>query len=269
MSLCKYFSFFIRQTKTKDHQAIFFMQSYRTLQRLPATAATRARLTAPHKRTMAFFPRGFCNSGDASFAPLFRLLDDFEQHSRQVSPRAQTQARLISPRFDVQETPESYELHGEFPGLSQENISLEFTDTQTLTVRAHQESHSESSNIPAVEAAPAPKAVTDAETSSTHSQQPTVEDEAEDGVVVESHTPASSEAQTQVAEAAQTQPQQQPKQPQPQYHVRERSVGQFYRQFSFPGRIDQDAVTASMKNGILSVIVPKAKKHEARKIAIN
>ncbi len=49
----------------------------------------------------------------------------------------------------------------------------------------------------------------------------------------------------------------------------ERSVGEFSRSFSFPVRVDQDAVKASMKNGILSILVPKAKKHESRKIDIS
>jgi len=51
--------------------------------------------------------------------------------------------------------------------------------------------------------------------------------------------------------------------------VSERSVGEFARSFTFPSRVDQDNVKASMKNGILSVLVPKAKKHESRKITIS
>ncbi|RKF65582.1 30 kDa heat shock protein [Golovinomyces cichoracearum] len=52
------------------------------------------------------------------------------------------------------------------------------------------------------------------------------------------------------------------------YWVMERTVGEFSRSFGFPAQIDQDAVKASMKNGILSVVVPKAKKQEGRKIMI-
>jgi hypothetical protein len=60
-----------------------------------------------------------------------------------------------------------------------------------------------------------------------------------------------------------------PKTTSDKYWVQERSVGEFARTFSFPSRIDQDAVSASLNNGILTVIVPKAKKHEARRVAIN
>jgi HSP20 family molecular chaperone IbpA len=48
----------------------------------------------------------------------------------------------------------------------------------------------------------------------------------------------------------------------------ERSVGEFQRTFNFPGRIDQDAVKANLKNGILSVLVPKATTTAAKKITI-
>ncbi|POS84852.1 hypothetical protein EPUL_002450 [Erysiphe pulchra] len=52
------------------------------------------------------------------------------------------------------------------------------------------------------------------------------------------------------------------------FWVLERSVGQFSRSFGFPVPVDQDTVKASLKNGILSVVVPKAKKQESRKIII-
>jgi HSP20 family molecular chaperone IbpA len=40
------------------------------------------------------------------------------------------------------------------------------------------------------------------------------------------------------------------------------------RTFKFPGRVNQDAVKASLKNGVLSVTVPKAPAVVAKKIAI-
>lgn len=52
------------------------------------------------------------------------------------------------------------------------------------------------------------------------------------------------------------------------YWVSERSIGEFSRTFTFPGRVDQDGVKASMKNGVLSIVVPKSKKAEGRKISI-
>ncbi|KAJ5749365.1 uncharacterized protein N7511_011061 [Penicillium nucicola] len=48
----------------------------------------------------------------------------------------------------------------------------------------------------------------------------------------------------------------------------ERSVGEFQRTFSFPSRVDQDNVKASLKHGILSVQVPKATVAATKKITI-
>lgn len=52
------------------------------------------------------------------------------------------------------------------------------------------------------------------------------------------------------------------------YWARERSVGQFQRSFSFPSRVDQNAVKASLKDGILSVVIPKATAATSKKITI-
>jgi len=56
---------------------------------------------------------------------------------------------------------------------------------------------------------------------------------------------------------------------QDKYWLTERSVGEFCRSFSFPSRVDQDAVSANFKNGILNIIVPKSKKQEHRRIQID
>lgn len=52
------------------------------------------------------------------------------------------------------------------------------------------------------------------------------------------------------------------------YWVSERSVGDFMRTFSFPTGVDQEKVKASMKNGILSIVVPKAGKAKGHRIPI-
>ncbi|RJE18648.1 Heat shock protein [Aspergillus sclerotialis] len=53
------------------------------------------------------------------------------------------------------------------------------------------------------------------------------------------------------------------------YWATERSVGEFSRTFNFPGRIDQDRVKASLKNGILAVTIPKAAAPSAKRITID
>lgn len=53
------------------------------------------------------------------------------------------------------------------------------------------------------------------------------------------------------------------------YWATERSIGEFNRTFNFPARVDQDRVTASLKNGILSVTVPKGMPPSNKRIKID
>ena len=52
------------------------------------------------------------------------------------------------------------------------------------------------------------------------------------------------------------------------YWATERTVGEFQRTFTFPSHVDQDAVKASLKNGILSIVIPKASAATTKKITI-
>lgn len=209
---------------------------------------------------MAFFPRNLYNS-DASFTPLFRLLDDFDNYSRQGgSPNGGRRSGLPTwqPKFDVRETGEAYELHGELPGMVKENVNIEFTEPQTMLVRGKVERTYTAGTPPAghLENTSMSGAITEGgETERRNSHQATVEDENE----------------AQVAEAPKTDEKKAEKQPadKAKYWLSERSIGEFARSFNFPTRVDQDNVSANLKDGILTVTVPKAKKHEARRIAIN
>ncbi|KAI5282670.1 hypothetical protein KEM54_002641 [Ascosphaera aggregata] len=49
------------------------------------------------------------------------------------------------------------------------------------------------------------------------------------------------------------------------YWVTERTTGSFHRTFSFPSKVNQDGVKASLKDGLLSVFVPKQKEQKGRK----
>lgn len=213
---------------------------------------------------MSFFPRSFITpDSSTSFHPLFRLLDDFDQYSKNDGRHHHQTAsvKTFSPKFDVKEVDDLYELHGELPGIDQKDVQLEFTDNQTLTVKGRVERHYQS-GTPAsgfVEGAAAPRAIDETGENGTHrAHQPIVEDEDKDKAA---STPASTTDAAKTAEKA--------KEPEAKYWVSERSVGEFSRSFTFPVRVDQDGVKASMKNGILSVIIPKAKKVESRKITIN
>lgn len=193
---------------------------------------------------MSLFPRF-----TQEFAPIFRLFDEYDRQAFRDVDRQFQSVRSFTPKFDVKETKEAYELHGELPGVDQENVNIEWTDNNTLTISGkHEHVREEGQRPTAIEAGEEQKKV--------ESHQPTVEDDAE---------PASKESQV----AKQSEQQQIAKEePKHRYWVSERSVGSFHRSFAFPARVDQDAVRASLKNGILSIMVPKATAPQSRKVNI-
>jgi HSP20 family molecular chaperone IbpA len=197
---------------------------------------------------MSLFPRF-----TQEISPIFRLMDDYDRATRHAMRQVDSQLRSFSPKFDVKETKDAYELHGEFPGIEQKDINIEWTDSNTLTISGRTESHHEEGRRPQ-------GFVEEGEGASSSSDkkklQPSVEDENDGG----SGNKAVAKQDGQEVTKHQ--------QPDTKFWVSERAVGEFHRSFSFPARIDQDNVKASLKNGILSIVVPKAQASKARKINI-
>jgi HSP20 family protein len=52
------------------------------------------------------------------------------------------------------------------------------------------------------------------------------------------------------------------------FHRIERSYGSFQRAFSLPTTVDQDKVTAAMKDGVLEVTLPKKEQAKPKQIAV-
>ncbi|KAI1383363.1 HSP20-like chaperone [Hypoxylon trugodes] len=230
---------------------------------------------------MSMFGPRFYSPAEPNFTGLFRLIDDFDKYSNAAGTPQQgagaRQARHVqtfTPKFDLKETENHYELHGELPGIEKQNVHIEFTDPQTIVVRGRIERTYTSGTPPAdllEKSDEVSGAITEApkEQQPQHDKahQPTVEDDTEGASVATPTSTTVTETDKNKA-AAEHQPQQ-PKQPQHRFWVSERSVGEFSRTFQFPTRVDTDNVNASLNNGILSVVVPKAKKHEGRRIFIN
>lgn len=222
---------------------------------------------------MSLFAPRFYSTPEPNFSGLFRLIDDFDKYSQQSGqPGARTGRHIptFTPKFDVKETEHAYELHGELPGIERENVHLEFTEPQSLTVRGKVErSYSEgeppaglleeSKSGAAIESG---AALDSGEKGSPKPHPVTVEDDAEDGTVAKSSGSSSNKDQQQVQQHHKQQ------KPATKYWVSERSIGEFSRTFSFPTRVDSDNVSASLNNGILTVTVPKAKKHESKRISV-
>jgi HSP20 family molecular chaperone IbpA len=195
---------------------------------------------------MSLFPRF-----TQEFAPIFRLFDEYDRQAFRHLDRQFDNVRSFTPKFDVKETKEGYELHGELPGVEQNDINIEWTDNNTLTISGRHEHVREEGQRPQ-------GFIEDGESSQQKKlgHQPTVEDEP---------------AETNNKVATQTEQKKVTKQDESaksRYWVSERSVGEFHRSFAFPARVDQDAVKASLKNGILSIMVPKAQAPQSRKINI-
>lgn len=53
------------------------------------------------------------------------------------------------------------------------------------------------------------------------------------------------------------------------YRVAERSYGEFYRRFSLPTSVEVEEISAEMKDGVLTVRLPKTEKEAGRKIQIS
>ncbi len=53
------------------------------------------------------------------------------------------------------------------------------------------------------------------------------------------------------------------------YHRVERRYGKFRRVLSIPAPVNEDAITADYKDGVLTVVLPKSEKVKPKKISIN
>ena len=52
------------------------------------------------------------------------------------------------------------------------------------------------------------------------------------------------------------------------YHQRERFYGRFARSFTLPSTIEQDKITATFKDGVLEVVLPKAEEVKPKMIPV-
>ena len=184
-------------------------------------------------------------------SPVWRLLDELD---RQISHRRHF-IHTYSPRFDLEEIEDSYVLYGELPGVSQNNLHIIATDNHTLEISGkverfpgedlglNTEDHPKKSKVSLKQdTAAQPMEV-------AHGKSENVVSKETDG------RDGNAEKADKLALA-------------PKRLLSERLLGEFHRSFSFPKPIESAGVAATMKNGILKVVVPKGPAPNERKVPV-
>ncbi|KAK1919513.1 hypothetical protein CFE70_005618 [Pyrenophora teres f. teres 0-1] len=243
-------SFHQKHQNNKEHQIFYAITSHNHL--------TLSTTTQPYRETNRYSTLHNHISNNVSLPTIHSGVRSHLPPVRRIRPPGLPQPRprvpkrpVLHPKFDVKETKESYELHGELPGVQQKDINIEWTDNNTLTISGRHEHVREEGQRPQ-------GFIENGENSDQKKigHQPTVEDDP-------------SESNTKVAKQSdKKEVSKQDESGKAKYWVSERSVGEFHRSFAFPARVDQDAVKASLKDGILSIVVPKAQAPQTRKINI-
>merc|ERR1712063_171386 len=119
----------------------------------------------------------------------------------------------------------------------------------------------------------APTADQASETASVKSHRATVEDDVEEqtantSAVAEQPQSQQEQPVAETLKSAEQQVVQQPQEPEAKHWIAERYTGSFTRPFKFPSKVDQEAVKASLKDGILAITLPFARKPESKRIQI-
>jgi HSP20 family protein len=189
-----------------------------------------------------------------TFNELQRLSDNLPATSGNSTSGGST--GFFAPKFDVKETQTAYELQGELPGIAQKDITIEFNDETTLTIKGHSEHRREQGTRPS------PPSKGEEEQQQLEGANTTSTGEATNSSSTELTTSPTIDKQQLLGKHEDKHPD--------TYWVSERSVGEFSRSFSFPNKVDQEAVKASLKHGVLSVTVPKmtSKQPTTRRIQV-
>ncbi|OIW25575.1 HSP20-like chaperone [Coniochaeta ligniaria NRRL 30616] len=188
---------------------------------------------------------------------LAHLLHDFHVQNTKTGDRDPVTHRSVArPHFDLLENKTSYAIYGELAGLGRKDVNVEVNDHLfTITIAGH---------LKRLTPPARPELGTAEDVGVVH------RDAGENAT-----KGSSSNGPEAGAAAAKTSDEATEKVPDQDvhWHVTERKVGEFRRAFQFPiETVDMAAVSASMSNGLLCVIVPKKihekKAGEARKVEI-
>ena len=135
------------------------------------------------------------------YRPIRGIQRDFDElFNRFFEERALNgAAQNWSPTSDIFETEDQVKIHLDLPGMTKENLDIQLTENNTLTVRG--------------------------------------------------------ERKFEEVDKA-------------KYHRVERFYGNFMRSFVMPSNVEADKITATFKDGVLEIVLPKVESAKPRKIAI-
>ncbi|KAM0429517.1 hypothetical protein ACHAQK_011004 [Fusarium lateritium] len=235
---------------------------------------------------MAFFLPRTAYHIQAPVNPLYHILRELDlsvQQPRQPQPKRQCQAQQKSraqasypayrvntrpwePRFEAFETEDSFFIHGELPGLNKEHVTVEFPEPCKLVVsgkverftddpKAAETTTEQTDTTPIIDS-------NNEDTRSRSSYQATVEDDVDsDDFEVLSHVSEKSEtiSQPELETLSEKVKERQTKKPeQPDEPRRSGYRKEFSRYFTFSTYVNHEAVTAELKDGLLTIVIPKA-----------
>lgn len=170
-----------------------------------------------------------------------------------------------TPKFDVQETDANYVLEGELPGVAKADINLTWADDNTLVLKTQTNTVKETTNKHSGE--PSKQIAQTTESSAPAGNLPTEMSMSGANPDTDSSTNAGASTENDNALAKTNDTSTDVSTPAPArstYHLTERTHSTFQRVFSFAGAVKHDDVKASLKNGVLTVNVPKLNPEPAK-----
>jgi len=207
--------------------------------KLPKQAETRTR----NDTQMAFFSPFLPVSRNDTFWDVF---DDYPFLNVQT-PSGRTGGERQSNRANVTETETDYRVEIEVPGYQKNQINIEYgNEGRSLIIAGRRESSFEQNP--------------DEESGGKNVTVEEVPEEGEETSAGKGESAAVAETKKDTTVGAPA--------PATKVWVRERTVGSFTRSFSLPAGLDLNKATAALDHGVLTVVIPKAAKHQPKRINI-
>ncbi|KAK5956140.1 hypothetical protein OHC33_002713 [Knufia fluminis] len=205
------------------------------------------------------FHAPFLSLFNDTFSQLDRLSN--ELNGRLSDNDSRFNMLTLSPKFDIKETEKEFVLEGELPGVEKKDISLEFADDNTLVLKTRVEKVRKEGREPQSQSQQQEQGQIEDSAKNDSQAQDTQMSGANQESTSTTNQNTSTENDTTVATTNQNQNNEVSKPTSTtQYHLTERSIGTFQRAFSLPGELKHEEVKASLRNGVLTVTVPKVVK---------